>query len=65
MSTERRDDPRAVGDQSFEVAGGAAEAASFGLDGLSHAGPLAVIVGLMLALVMVPLVRFRRRVTNH
>ncbi|HEX2782747.1 MAG TPA: hypothetical protein VHN36_04120 [Ilumatobacteraceae bacterium] len=60
MSTKRTEMQQPVGDQSFEVAGGAAEVVGLGLDGLAHVGPLAVLVG-ALALVMAPVLWLRRR----
>jgi hypothetical protein len=57
MSTKR---PAPPGDQSFETVGGAAELAGVGLEGLSHAGPLALLVGLV-AIVVTKFVWFRRR----
>jgi hypothetical protein len=57
MSTKH---PPPPGDQSFEAVGGAAELAGLGLDGLSHAGPLAILVGLV-AIVVAKLLWFSRR----
>jgi hypothetical protein len=60
MKIRRSEAQPPVGDQSFEVAGGAAELASVGLDGLAHAGPWAVLVGLF-ALAIAPVLWLRRR----
>jgi hypothetical protein len=48
------------GDESFEAVGGAAELAGVGLDGLEHLGPLALVVGLIAA-VMAPVLWLLRR----
>jgi hypothetical protein len=63
MTTKRSEKHQPVGDQSFEVAGGAAEVVGLGLDGLAHVGPLALFVG-ALALVMAPVLWLRRRRTR-
>jgi hypothetical protein len=64
MTSERDHQSRVVKDQSFEAAGGAAEVIGLGLDGLSHAGPLALIVGLLAVVVVAPVVWLRRRGTT-
>jgi hypothetical protein len=60
MKTKRSHARLPPGDQSFEAAGGAAELASVGLDGLAHAGPWAIVIGL-LALAVAPVLWLRRR----
>ncbi len=63
MTTNHSDKHRVVGDQSFEVAGGAAESVSLGVEALSHAGPAALLIGAF-ALLMAPVVWLRRRRAN-
>lgn len=60
MKTKRTGVEDPAVDQSFETIGGAVEAASLGMDGLAHLGPLAVVLGLV-ALAATPVLWLRRR----
>lgn len=60
MNEASDDIRRPAVDQSFEVTGGAAEATSAAIEGLSHAGPFALIAG-VIALVGIPVAWLLRR----
>ena len=63
MTTDRDDDGTMQSDGAFEAVGGAAEVLGVGLEGLAHAGPLAVILALV-ALVAAPVGWLLRRRTS-
>jgi L-serine deaminase len=63
MTTDRDEDAAAHGSAAAEAMGGAAEVLGVGLEGLAHAGPLAVIVALV-ALIAAPIGWLVRRRTS-